>query len=313
MTAFRHRYATRLNSFRATGAGVAEALWRAAAVPGIVAAELNYPEHFEREPAVLDATREAGLAVSALNLRYDPGRFRLGAFTNPDPNVREQALAVTRDAVDLAAANAIPHVILWMGPDGFDYPAQADYADLWDLEIAGFREIAERRPEVRVSVEPKPSDPRRCSVIRGTADALLAAHEVNRPNFGVTLDVCHSLMAGETPAAAAALALRAGRLFGLHLNDGYGPADDGLMVGSVHPQQTLDLLWTLRRHGYDGTVYFDTFPDRLDPAVECAANIAEVERLERLLDRIDLDALGAVQRAQNAAAALALIRDAGAT
>ncbi|MBN9014778.1 MAG: hypothetical protein J0H25_17490, partial [Rhizobiales bacterium] len=92
-------------------------------------------------------------------------------------------------------------------------------------------------------------------------------------------------------------------------NDGYGPADDGLMVGSVHQAQTLELLWVLRRGGFDGTIYFDTFPERLDPAAECAANIAEVERLEAILDRVDVEQLLIAQRDQDAVTATRLIRD----
>jgi xylose isomerase len=306
VTSFRHRYATRLNSFGAS-ADLMKALRAVAAVPGISAAELNFPEHVAGREQV-EAARSVGLEVTALNLRYDPRAFRLGAFTNPDPGLRGRAIDLTNDAVDLAAASGIPHVILWMGMDGFDYPFQADYADLWAMEIDGFRDVAQRRPDVRVSVEYKPSDPRRVSLIRSMSDSLLVVREVNAPNFGVTLDFCHSLMAGESPAAAAAQAIRERRLFGLHLNDGYGPADDGLMVGSVHQAQTLELLWTLRRGGFDGTIYFDTFPERLDPAAECAANIAEVERLEAILDRVDAEQLRAAQREQDALAATALIR-----
>jgi xylose isomerase len=139
------------------------------------------------------------------------------------------------------------------------------------------------------------------------SDSLLAVHDVGLPNFGVTLDFCHALMAGEQPAAAAALAIRAGRLFGVHLNDGYGPADDGLMVGSVHPWQTLELLLELRRGGFAGTVYFDTFPDRVDPAAECAANVGMVRRMDSLLDRLPLDELRAMQSGQDAVAATRLI------
>jgi xylose isomerase len=74
---------------------------------------------------------------------------------------------------------------------------------------------------------------------------------------------------------------RRSRLLGLHLNDGYGKRDDGLMVGSVHPQATLDLLREVHRGGYDGAIYFDTFPDAsgLDPVAECAANIRTVQRM----------------------------------
>ena len=53
------------------------------------------------------------------------------------------------------------------------------------------------------------------------------------------------------------------------------------MVGSVHPIQTVELLVELQRIGYDGAIYFDTFPDHfgLDPVAEAQTNIAAVQRL----------------------------------
>jgi len=52
-----------------------------------------------------------------------------------------------------------------------------------------------------------------------------------------------------------------------HLNDGYGKRDDGLIAGSVHPIQTIELLVALKHIGYNGILYFDTFPDTagIDP------------------------------------------------
>jgi xylose isomerase len=308
------RFATRLNSFRSHGGtrrSIAEAIEAVAAVPGVSAVELNYPQHFDGEPgpSILTRAADAGLAVTALNLRWDGPQYVHGAFTHPDPENRRRAIAVASEAVEVAAGSGVDHVILWMGPDGFDYPFQADYRALWELEIDGFREVTAVRPDVRVSVEYKPSDPRRTSLIRSMSDSLLAVHDVGLPNFGVTIDFCHMLMAGEQPAAAAALAIRAGRLFGVHLNDGYGPADDGLMVGSVHPWQTLELLLELRRGGFAGTIYFDTFPDRVDPAAECAANVRMVRRMERLLDRLPVDELRQTQSKQDAVASTRLIQD----
>ena len=52
------------------------------------------------------------------------------------------------------------------------------------------------------------------------------------------------------------LSARHSRLLGVHLNDGYGKRDDGLMVGSVHPLQTIELLYVLERIGYDGAHLF---------------------------------------------------------
>lgn len=308
---FRHRYATRLNSFGPPNEAI-RSLEQVAAIPGITAVEFNFPEHADAATgaAFLAQVRALGLQPSAMNMRYDPRRFRHGAFTNPDPSPREEALALTRAAVDLCAAEGVPHLILWMGPDGFDYPFTVDYAQLWQLEIDGFREIAQRQPGVLVSVEYKPNDPRRLSLIRAMGEALLAVREVDLPNFGVTFDLCHGLMTGESPAAAVSLALQSGRLFGLHLNDGYGSADDGLMIGSVHGDLTLELLLVLRQHDFRGTIYFDTFPERIDAATECALNIAAVEELERVLDRIDLAALRAAQGAQDSAAAARIVREA---
>ena len=60
---------------------------------------------------------------------------------------------------------------------------------------------------------------------------------------------------------------RESQLLGIHLNDGYGRRDDGLMVGTVNFMQTLEVLFQLIRKGFDGVIYFDTFPDvtGLDP------------------------------------------------
>ena len=77
--------ATRLNSFRAGGASVEEALERIAAVDGVGAVELNFPQHFGGPVEPLDRARALGLATTALNLRWDGPDFTHGAFTHPDP------------------------------------------------------------------------------------------------------------------------------------------------------------------------------------------------------------------------------------
>ncbi|GIW04227.1 MAG: hypothetical protein KatS3mg059_0847 [Thermomicrobiales bacterium] len=168
--------------------------------------------------------------------------------------------------------------------------------------------VADYNPAIRVSVEYKPVEPRRVSLVASMADALLAVRDVGRPNFGVQIDFCHSLMARERPAAAAARALAEGRLYGVHLNDGYGPADDGLPAASVHLWETLELLWYLRVFDYRGTIYFDTFPERVDPRSEAAHNIMLVQQLDRLLDRLSPDELRSLQRERDSLGVTRLIR-----
>lgn len=300
----RYLFATRLNSFRQGQPDVANAIRVVANISALSALELNYPQHFYeiRERDLADLLVETGLQITALNLRFDAEQFIGGAFTHPEAATRDQAVRMAQEAVDVAQRFGARHVVLWMENDGFDYPFQIDYADAWAHEIEGFRRVAEYDPGVRVSVEYKAADPRRFALIRSMGEALLAGRDVDRSNFGVTLDFCHSLMVGEQPAAAAALALKEQRLFGIHLNDGYGRADDGLMVGSVHLWQTLELLAVLVDGGYAGTLYFDTFPQRENAAGECAANIGTIKRYLSALETVDRRQLAEARVAQDALA-----------
>jgi sugar phosphate isomerase/epimerase len=295
------RYATRLNAFvsrpdlaswpAGRRPGLRELVARAGTVRGLTDVDLNYPDHVEGEPkAIAAAVGEAGLAVNGLAMRYytNPA-FKLGAFTNPDPLVRREAIDLTKRGIDAAREVGAPLMTLWLGQDGFDYAFQLDYARAWSDEIGAIREVCDHDPECLISIEYKPSEPRSFSLLPDCGTTLLAVREVDRPNLGVTLDMAHVLFADEQPAFAAALVARHSRLLGLHLNDGYGKRDDGLMVGSVHPLQTIELLLQARRDGYRGAIYFDTFPDAsgLDPVAECEANIATADRMLEVVDALE--------------------------
>ncbi|MAC79129.1 MAG: hypothetical protein CML66_13810 [Rhodobacteraceae bacterium] len=308
------RYATRLNSFAAK----AQTAWpdlagkptpmmmaeRAALVPGLTHVDLNYPDHVEDDPRAVKARiNDLGLEVNGLAMRYytNPG-FKLGAFTHPDPAIRREAIDLTKRGIDAAMEMDAPLMTLWLGQDGFDYSFQGDYDRMWRDEIDGIREVAEHAPDCMISIEYKPNEPRSFALLPDVATTLLAIDEIGTPNMGVTIDFAHVLYADEMPAFAATLVKRRSRLLGVHLNDGYAKRDDGLMVGAVHPQATLELLWQITRDGYDGVIYFDTFPDAsgIDPVEECATNIETVERLMTIAGKLDGDnALRAAIAEQN--------------
>lgn len=316
------RYAARLNSF----ASNAQAYWpgknrltaldlveRAATVTGLNAVDLNYPDHLVDASPREFAKRlgDLGLTLNGFAMRYySEPQFKLGAFTHPDHAIRREALDLTKRGIDALAEAGGNLMTLWLGQDGFDYAFQLDYQRAWEDEIEGIREVATHNPQTRVSLEYKPNEPRSFSLLSDLGMTLLAIKEAGNANLGVTLDFAHVLYAGENPAFAAMLVARHAKLFGVHLNDGYGKRDDGLMAGSVHVYETVELLSIAERLGYDSAIYFDTFPDAsgLDPVAECALNIATVKKLRTIAARLSKNAgLAEAQARQDAVTARRIV------
>jgi xylose isomerase len=320
LTQKRH-YAARLNSFRSNeisenSKNVLALLERAAKVSGLNAVDLNYPDHLDgvEIKALKQRLNDLELSINGLAMRYysEPG-FKLGAFTNPDAKLRRIAIDQTKRGIDQMLELDAALMTLWMGQDGFDYSFQADYAQLWDWTLEAMAEVADHSRTTEISIEYKPNEPRSFSLMPDIGTTLLAIHELGRANVGITLDFAHVLYADEMPAYAAALASRGKKLFGVHLNDGYGKRDDGLMVGTVHPVQTIELLYVLESIKYDRAIYFDTFPDitGLDPVAECAANIATVESMRTIVQHLHGDnRLSAAIASQDAVTSNSIIRKA---
>jgi sugar phosphate isomerase/epimerase len=301
------RYAARLNAFKTKGATVADMLARVGQVGGLNAADLNYPDHFDdHTPAqIAGLLADQGMVLNGLAMRYytDPG-FRLGAFTHPDAAVRRAAIDLTKRGIDACAALGGRVMTLWLGQDGWDYSFQADYGRQWEDTLAAVAEVADHNAAIDIALEYKPNEPRAFALMPDMGRTLLALGEVNRANTGVTIDFCHVLFAGEMPAQVAQLAGRYSRILGVHLNDGYGKRDDGLIAGSVHPVQTVELFVELERIGYDGVIYFDTFPDHggMDPVAESRANIHLTDRLRAVAVVLAQDAGLLAARARQDAA-----------
>jgi sugar phosphate isomerase/epimerase len=320
----RNPYAARLNSFKVNAASfwpgknrgptTIDLLQRAATVDGLTAVDFNYPDHLEglNETDLRASFEDLGLTLNGFAMRYygNPA-YSIGAFTNPDPAVRQEAIELTKRGIDALDRMGGTLMTVWLGQDGFDYSFQADYGWLWERTIVALQDVAGHHPGINISVEYKPNEPRCFSVLPDVATTLLALRDVNRANMGVTLDFAHVLYADEMPAYAASLIARQSRLLGVHLNDGYGKRDDGLMAGSVHPLQTIELLTVLARLDYRGAIYFDTFPDitGLDPVAECKTNISAVAAMKRVAERLQHnEQLAQATGAQDAIAAQRIVQ-----
>ena len=292
---FTNKFATRLNSFKSKWPSnekptTIELIKRASKVEGLTHLDLNYPDHSEPSIREISAiTNDCGLAINGLAMRYytNPA-FKLGAFTNPNKKVRQEAIDLTKAAIDALREIDSNLLTIWLGQDGFDYGFQVDYKKIWDDEINAIREVAEYDKDCLVSIEYKPNEPRAYSLLSNLGTTLLAIKDINLKNIGVTIDFAHILYSNEQPALVAALIDKHSQILGLHLNDGYGKRDDGLMVGSVHQLATIELLYHITKSKYQGPIYFDTFPDttNMDPIKECELNISTVKQQLKLVDKL---------------------------
>jgi xylose isomerase len=288
-----------------------EAIQRAGEVGDIEVLDINYPFSdpditVEEVQQALDA---AGIGAWCITPHIYTREFTSGAFTNPDPAVRRRALEVCEQGVDAARRLGAPTVKLWPGQDGFDYPFQADYRELWRLELDGVRAVADMDPDIRVAIEYKTKEPRIHISLATAARTLVGIQQLDRDDVGIVVDLGHSIFAKETPADVLSLVHGHGRLFTIEVNDNWREWDDDMAVGSVHLIETLEFFQEVRKIGWDQPILLDQFPFREDPVEAARNSIQTMRQIDAALDRLDFDALRDAQSRQDALAAQRLVLD----
>jgi sugar phosphate isomerase/epimerase len=263
---------------------------RQGTIKGLDLVDFNYPQHLENVPVAdaREALFKAGLKAGALCMRY-PKKFQAGAFTNPNPVLRQEAIELTKEAGQWARDLGAEELVVWSAFDGYDYNNQVDYLEKWRQVVNAFQEVCDAYPDIKVSLEFKATDENtRFFIVPSTGAALQLVEDINRPNMGLTLDVGHCLMAGENPAQSCAMVGSKGKLFGIQLNDGTTrlAAEDGLMFGSVHPLMALEFVRWLQKTNFKGHVYFDTFPRNEDPVREAEFNIRRFKAMWKRASRL---------------------------
>ena len=220
-------YAGRFNSFVFKGQTVYDAIEAYKKMDGITHLEFNYPEHIAGYDLVELKKAIQPLKVNGFAVRWRRD-WKGGDFTNPDAALRQKAIGLATEACDLCRELGGSVITLWFENDGFDYPLQMDYEAGWSQLVDGIREVADCAPDMKISIEYKPFEERDFALVDSAGMTLYLIGEVDRPNVGCTLDYCHMLMKHANPSFGLALAAAKGKLFGLHMNDGYGVKDSGM-------------------------------------------------------------------------------------
>ena len=208
-----------------------------------------------------------------------------GSVTNINPQIRLKALDYLREMSEIALNIDCNIVNLWLGQDGYDYFLTADYNMERDWLKEATTKLANEYPTLRFALEYKPKEPRNFSYHARMADTILAAKETGCNNVGVTIDTGHSFVGGENVSEAVVLAKRAGDLlYHMHFNDNHGSWDDDMIVGSVHMACYVELLFWLKKTGYNGWLSMDQYPYREDAADAISESIQWVRIFEKIVD-----------------------------
>jgi xylose isomerase len=163
--------------------------------------EFHYPQELSHEnlEAVRGALDGHGIYCIASGLHLDP-RFGKGGFCSPDDATRDEALRLTREAIDLAG-DVGAQMIIWPGIEGYNYPFQTPYAESWARFLDGVGEAAAHAGERgRCSSSTRTRSYDEDPYAQRRHDAARDPHPLTwDSNVKVNMDWQHLIMNGENP------------------------------------------------------------------------------------------------------------------
>lgn len=177
------------------------------------------PEELRRLRALVD---ECGLAVPS----FIPAQFRYPtSLCSPIDVIRHDSIRYIEAGIETARALGSPVVSVCPGHTLHGQGIEDGWARLVD-SLKRLSDYAARRA-IRLALEP--ADRYETDLVQNTEQANRLLQEVGSDNLGVVLDVGHSQIVGEDPAAA--VRALGPTLFHVHIDDTHGQRDDHLIPG----------------------------------------------------------------------------------
>jgi L-rhamnose isomerase/sugar isomerase len=182
-----------------------------------------------------------GIKIGAVNANvFQDDDYKLGSICNPDPRVREKALAHLLECVDIMDATGSRDLKLWFA-DGTNYPGQDDIAARQDRLAEALAAVYARLGDgQRMLLEYKLFEPSFYTTdVPDWGTALLHCQALG-DKAQVVVDTGHHAP-GVNIEFIVALLLKAGKLGGFDFNSRFY-ADDDLMVGAADPFQLFRIM-----------------------------------------------------------------------
>ena len=234
---------------------------------------------YKKDPAKVESVREAldRYHVTPTNMNtnlFTDPKWKLGGVTNANRSIRQAALRVALQGVEIAKEVGCKSVSLWPGSDGWDYNFEVNYGEIFHRFLDACVRINTKAKKLglRFGIEAKLHEPREGNmVVATTHKAMLVAKYVNEKcggkNMGVCIDYGHEQMYCNEPADN----LYVGNALGVpivnfHVNNAKTHSnDEDRVTGTGDNWRFVDFCYAAIDTGYDGWFGEDQFTYRMEP------------------------------------------------
>jgi sugar phosphate isomerase/epimerase len=257
-------------------------------VEGVEGVELYFPYDFKDVSKMKKIINDNGLMVSAVGIgNFGEAKWQNGSSTSYDNKIRNEAMDISKKAIEAASELGAKVVVFWPAHDGYDYLFQTDYQRKWDMLVEDLTNLASVNKDINIGIEYKPKEPRTHQLVPNASKALKLSEDTGADNVGVIMDIGHSFLAHENPAEEAVYLMNRNRLVHLHSNDNYDDWDYDMIPGSVHFWQSIELFYWLIKLEYKGWINFDICPFREDAAKACTLSISHTKKLVEFAQKLN--------------------------
>jgi xylose isomerase len=178
-----------------------------------------------------------------------------GGYTANDPAVRRWAIERSKRAADVGRALDCDLMVLWLAREGTYIREAKPAITAHGWLIDAINAILTYDKKVRIAIEPKPNEPMDHAYIPTIGHALAIAHQTKDPGrVGGLIETAHAILAGLDPSDEMAFALKAGKLWSVHLNDQNGlKYDQDKTFGAANLRVAFNQVRVLEAAGYAKT------------------------------------------------------------